>query len=64
MWAPARAPLSIPAAYKCARESNGGWLQHHVGDQDRVAGSWLKPGPAMAIAAFWGHNQWMEELFL
>lgn len=30
----------------------------------KLPGSWLQRGSATAIAAIWGRNQWMEDLFL
>ena len=33
-----------------------------MGDPQKVPGSWLQIGSALAIAAIWGANQWMEDL--
>uniref|UniRef100_A0A5F9CUT6 DUF1725 domain-containing protein n=1 Tax=Oryctolagus cuniculus TaxID=9986 RepID=A0A5F9CUT6_RABIT len=33
-------------------------------EPEEVPGSWLQPGPALAIAAIWGVNQQMEDLCL
>ena len=34
----------------------------HVRDPEEAAGYWFRIGPAQAIMAIWGVNQWMENL--
>ena len=35
----------------------------HMGSLEETPVSWLQIGPAQAIVAIWGVNQWMEDLF-
>lgn len=35
-----------------------------MGDSDEALGSWLQPGPALAVVAIWGVSQQRDDLYL
>lgn len=57
--------IKFPAnsLWKAADDGPSAWdLATYVGDPEETPGSWIRPGPALVVAAIWGASQRMEDL--
>lgn len=53
----------LSALWKVANDGSSFWVTAtHREDADWVPGSWLWPGPALAIVGIWGVNQWVDDI--
>lgn len=58
-------PASCWCAWEVVDDCRSTWVPAtHDGDQDRVPGCWLQPGPGLVAAGIWGLNQQMKDCLL